>query len=116
MIAMIGALLAEGERGAESLEILISQIHPDLLADIVVTNMKHLPKNPPLLTAVTRQNGPPTSSSLVAPTMPNHGLTNTISSELPTTASSTNLQADLKRESRRVSLAYRCQNRHVRQL
>ncbi|PWA80799.1 hypothetical protein CTI12_AA192870 [Artemisia annua] len=101
MIAMIGALLAEGERGAESLEILISQIHPDLLADIVVTNMKHLPKNPPLLTTVTRQNGPPTSSSLGAPTMPNHVLTNTISSELPTTASSTNLQPDLKRESRR---------------
>lgn len=44
MIAMIGALLAEGERGAESLEILISNIHPDLLADIVITNMKNLPK------------------------------------------------------------------------
>ncbi|XP_057973385.1 uncharacterized protein LOC131161564 isoform X2 [Malania oleifera] len=49
MIAMIGALLAEGERGAESLEILISNIHPDLLADIVITNMKHLPKTPPPL-------------------------------------------------------------------
>ncbi|CAA2983276.1 symplekin isoform X1 [Olea europaea subsp. europaea] len=49
MIAMIGALIAEGERGVESLEILISNIHPDLLADIVITNMKHLPKNlPPL--------------------------------------------------------------------
>ncbi|XP_054788592.1 uncharacterized protein LOC129294336 isoform X2 [Prosopis cineraria] len=50
MIAMIGALLAEGERGAESLEILISKIHPDLLADIVITNMRHLPKTPPSLT------------------------------------------------------------------
>ncbi|XXG49019.1 hypothetical protein AAC387_Pa02g3314 [Persea americana] len=49
MITMIGALLAEGERGAESLEILISQIHPDLMADIVITSMKHLPKNPPSL-------------------------------------------------------------------
>ncbi|KAK6940297.1 Symplekin C-terminal [Dillenia turbinata] len=47
MIAMIGALLAEGERGAESLEILISKMHPDLLADIVITNMKYLPKIPP---------------------------------------------------------------------
>ncbi|KAG6591713.1 Symplekin, partial [Cucurbita argyrosperma subsp. sororia] len=47
MIAMIGALLAEGERGAESLEILISNIHPDLLSDIVITNMKNLPKAPP---------------------------------------------------------------------
>ncbi|KAF7817075.1 Symplekin isoform A [Senna tora] len=50
MIAMIGALLAEGERGADSLEILISKIHPDLLADIVITNMRHLPKSPPSLT------------------------------------------------------------------
>ncbi|GER40234.1 HEAT repeat-containing protein [Striga asiatica] len=46
MIAMIGALIAEGERGVESLEILISNIHADLLADIVITNMKHLPKDP----------------------------------------------------------------------
>ncbi|XP_020691290.1 uncharacterized protein LOC110105937 [Dendrobium catenatum] len=45
MIAMIGALLAEGERGSESLEILISNIHADLLADIVLETMKHLPKN-----------------------------------------------------------------------
>ncbi|XP_029129352.1 uncharacterized protein LOC109809450 isoform X2 [Cajanus cajan] len=52
MIAVIGALLAEGERGAESLEILISKIHPDLLADIVITNMKHLPKAPPSLVRV----------------------------------------------------------------
>ncbi|KAI5433912.1 hypothetical protein KIW84_020954 [Lathyrus oleraceus] len=33
MIAAIVALISEGERGAKSLEILISQIHPDLLAD-----------------------------------------------------------------------------------
>ncbi|XP_057851293.1 uncharacterized protein LOC131061569 [Cryptomeria japonica] len=47
MITMIGALLAEGERGAESLEILISKIHPDLLADIVIANMQYLPASPP---------------------------------------------------------------------
>ncbi|XP_022849590.1 uncharacterized protein LOC111371695 isoform X1 [Olea europaea var. sylvestris] len=47
MIAMIGALIAEGERGFESLEILISNIHPDLLAEIVITNMKHFPRNLP---------------------------------------------------------------------
>ncbi|KAK8913898.1 hypothetical protein KSP39_PZI023501 [Platanthera zijinensis] len=45
MIAMIGALLAEGDRGSESLEILISNIHADLLADIVLETMRHLPKN-----------------------------------------------------------------------
>ncbi|KAL8145384.1 hypothetical protein AgCh_003528 [Apium graveolens] len=62
MIGMIGALIAEGDRGAESLKILISNIHPEILADIVITNMKHLPKSPPPLTrlgslSATRQNG-----------------------------------------------------------
>ncbi|WMV27203.1 hypothetical protein MTR67_020588 [Solanum verrucosum] len=47
IINMIGALLAEGERGAKSLDILISELPPDVLADIVITNMKHLPKNNP---------------------------------------------------------------------
>lgn len=47
IINMIGALLAEGERGANSLDLLISELHPDVLADIVITNMKHLPKNNP---------------------------------------------------------------------
>ncbi|XP_068304402.1 uncharacterized protein [Pyrus communis] len=67
MIAVIGALIAEGERGAQSLEILISNIHPDLLADIVITNMRHLPKMPPPLTRlgnlpIPQQIGSPTSS------------------------------------------------------
>lgn len=51
MVSMIGALLAEGERGAASLEILISKLHPDMLADIVITSMKHLPSCPPTLTS-----------------------------------------------------------------
>ncbi|XP_068656465.1 uncharacterized protein [Aristolochia californica] len=51
MIMMIGALLAEGERGFQSLEILISTIQPDLMADIVIANMKHLPRSPPPLSA-----------------------------------------------------------------
>lgn len=46
MIVMVGALLAEGERGAESLDILISQMQADLLADMVIVNMKYLPKTP----------------------------------------------------------------------
>lgn len=76
MIAMIGALLAEGERGAESLEILISKIHPDLLADIVMANMKHLPKNPPPLASrlgnvpVASQMGSSSIPAHVAPTVP----------------------------------------------
>ncbi|XP_071714228.1 uncharacterized protein [Rutidosis leptorrhynchoides] len=93
MIAMIGALLAEGERGAESLEILISQIHPDVLADIVVTNMKHLPKNPPPLTK------PVTQSSQFAPTQ--QVTTNATSTPFSTTSTSVSLQADAKRDARR---------------
>ncbi|TXG52605.1 hypothetical protein EZV62_021774 [Acer yangbiense] len=86
MIAMIGALLAEGERGAESLEILISNIHPDLLADIVITNMRHLPKDPPPVTGlgtlpVTRQISSLNSPQVVAPSAP----TNTMQSPVLTT-------------------------------
>lgn len=51
MVSMIGALLAEGDRGAASLEILISKLHPDMLADIVITSMKHLPSTPATLTS-----------------------------------------------------------------
>ncbi|KAJ1284912.1 hypothetical protein BS78_03G241800 [Paspalum vaginatum] len=47
MIEMIGALLAEGERGAESLGILVSTVEADVMADIVIETMKHLPDNPP---------------------------------------------------------------------
>ncbi|XP_034199379.1 uncharacterized protein LOC117614614 isoform X5 [Prunus dulcis] len=64
MIAVIGALLGEGERGGESLEILISNIHPDLLADIVITNMRHLPKIPPPLTRLGNFPVPRQISSL----------------------------------------------------
>ncbi|KAM0023971.1 putative armadillo-like helical, symplekin, symplekin/Pta1 [Helianthus debilis subsp. tardiflorus] len=99
IISMIGALLAEGERGAESLEILISQIHPDLLADIVVTNMKHLPKNPPPLTKISSQQcGLSNTSSQVAPNIQSPVLTNAVSTSLSTTI---NLQTDPKRDSRR---------------
>ncbi|KAL6839865.1 hypothetical protein ACP4OV_029675 [Aristida adscensionis] len=51
MIEMIGALLAEGERGAESLGILVSTVEADVMADIVIETMKHLPEAPfPLAT------------------------------------------------------------------
>nr|GMD96462.1 Symplekin like [Ipomoea batatas] len=55
MISMIGALISEGERGVESLEILIAKIPPDVMADIVITNMRHLPRNPPSFTKFDTQ-------------------------------------------------------------
>ncbi|XVE95126.1 hypothetical protein REPUB_Repub02eG0069500 [Reevesia pubescens] len=119
MIAMIGALLAEGERGAESLEILISKIHPDLLADIVITNMRHLPKSPPPLTRlgtspITQQsvyvNSP---AQVVPPPAPTNLLHSPVSTApLPFTSTATtsssisdtstvNFAADSKRDPRR---------------
>ncbi|CAL0305619.1 unnamed protein product [Lupinus luteus] len=98
MIALIGALLAEGERGAESLEILISKIHPDLLADIVITNMKHLPATPPPLARlgnlpVTRLVGSQVSQSQViaasAPINSVESLAVTSQAPIPSTTSTT---------------------------
>ncbi|XP_038715711.1 uncharacterized protein LOC120009269 isoform X2 [Tripterygium wilfordii] len=120
MIAMIGALLAEGERGAESLEILISNIHPDLLADIVITNMRHLPKTPPPVTQlgslhITQQNGSQSSSAqVVAQSVSANSVqspvptaqvpfssVSTISSSLSETSAVNNFPADSKRDPRR---------------
>ncbi|XVF39705.1 hypothetical protein PTKIN_Ptkin01aG0054500 [Pterospermum kingtungense] len=119
MIAMIGALLAEGERGAESLEILISKIHPDLLADIVITNMRHLPKSHPPLTRlgtlpITQQAGyvniqpqvvpPPSTNSLHSPVSTAQlpfAATATASSSISDTSAVNNFAADAKRDPRR---------------
>lgn len=119
MIAIIGALLAEGERGEGSLEFLLSNIQSDLLADIVITNMKHLPKAPPPLTRVgnfpvTRQTGPPSNQAqLVAPNDPTSAQSSVPTQQIPfssATAISTslsdlttvnNLPMDSRRDPRR---------------
>ncbi|CAI9775880.1 unnamed protein product [Fraxinus pennsylvanica] len=120
MIAMIGALIAEGERGVDSLEILISNIHPDLLADIVITNMKHFPRNPPPFPPTTfgnlpfnRQSDSPSLSQGVASNgsmsmqilglaaqlpVSSSGMISLPSSDMPT---SSNLPSDSKRDPRR---------------
>ncbi|XP_039055422.1 uncharacterized protein LOC120198113 isoform X2 [Hibiscus syriacus] len=119
MIAMIGALLAEGERGAESLEILISKIHPDLLAEIVITNMRHLPKSPPPLSKVgtlpTTQQAISVNSrvQVVPPPVPTNLHPPVSTPQLPVTSAATtgssisdtstvnNFAADSKRDPRR---------------
>ncbi|PPR83126.1 hypothetical protein GOBAR_AA37589 [Gossypium barbadense] len=98
MISMAGALLAEGEgereRGAESLEILISKIHSDLLADIVITNMSHLPKSPPPLTSfgtllITKQTDYVNSvTQAVQPPGPTNSLDAPVA-QLPSTSAAT---------------------------
>lgn len=119
MIAMIGALIAEGERGVESLELLVSNIHPDLLADIVITNMRHLPKNPPPLTRVsTSQQGDYIGSQDATPFGSTNlatqdigaqgpvGSSNVTSSSFLDVSASNNLPSDSKRDPRRVSLIF----------
>lgn len=123
MIVMIGALLAEGERGAKSLEILITKMHPDMLADIVITNMKHFSKVSPTLTRLgTSQATPPVgsvsfASQISAPSetanflqsqvpigqlpYPSASATSTSLSDATTAAS--NLLAESRRDTRRVS-------------
>lgn len=45
LVAMFGALVAQGEKAIGSLEILISSISSDLLADVVMANMDNIPPN-----------------------------------------------------------------------
>ncbi|MCD9558829.1 hypothetical protein HAX54_016455 [Datura stramonium] len=119
MIGMIGALLAEGERGANSLEVLISEIPPDLLADVVITNMEHLPKNPPPLARLgslplARASDSTNLSQIMAPIDSSPGqqvwvpgsqtpisLSTATTSSLPEIPTSASLPLDSKRDPRR---------------
>lgn len=119
IIGMIGAFLAEGERGVQSLEILISELHPDLLADIVMTNMKHLPKIPPPSAPVGSSSLARTSDStnlsqIMAPIDSSVGqqawvpgsqmlssVSTTTSSSFPEMPTSASLPLDSKRDPRR---------------
>lgn len=47
LVGMFGALVAQGEKAAKSLEILISSISSDLLAEVVMANIKYLPPSCP---------------------------------------------------------------------
>ncbi|GMH26513.1 hypothetical protein Nepgr_028356 [Nepenthes gracilis] len=47
LVALFGALVAQGEKAAGSLEILTASISADLLAEVVIANMIHLPSSCP---------------------------------------------------------------------
>ncbi|KAM7467970.1 hypothetical protein LguiB_015532 [Lonicera macranthoides] len=47
LVAMFGALVAQGDKAAGSLEILVSSISSDLLAEVVMANIRHLPPTRP---------------------------------------------------------------------
>ncbi|KAJ6810795.1 uncharacterized protein M6B38_104700 [Iris pallida] len=123
MIKAIGALLAAGERGRDSIAILILNTQADLMADIVIETMKHLPKDPGDLSGRNGNLGPnsqtyPSSvSSQNGPSVPttSFGKVSTLSSEHPSTAvtssgistaasdvpSGSSLLPDVKRDPRR---------------
>ncbi|XP_074592745.1 uncharacterized protein LOC141848595 [Curcuma longa] len=120
MISMIGALLAEGKRGAESLELLVSNIHADLMADIVIETMKHLPKNL-MVVSVWHNNAPlneeipsssfssqvvpiTTSVSVPIPSLLPELASNAVGSNgvgTPDTSPVSNLAAEVRRDPRR---------------
>ncbi|XP_015697301.2 uncharacterized protein LOC102714049 isoform X2 [Oryza brachyantha] len=83
MIEMIGALLAEGERGAESLGILISTVEADVMADIVIETMKHLPETSILLaTSNGQQQKNQSSSSPLTENLPSNSHSLSYSTQL----------------------------------
>ncbi|XP_074263726.1 uncharacterized protein LOC141586415 [Silene latifolia] len=116
MIVVIAALLAQGDKASDSVDLLISRIHPDLLADIVMSNMKHLPKTPPAAkqgsvplngqsnsaASVVRGAAPelPVSPSVVTPQGP-IPTTSILGTSLPDSSSSASLPADSRRDPRR---------------
>lgn len=57
---MFAALAAQGDRAAGSLQILSSSIATDLLAEVVMVNMQHLPVSRP----EADQQQPPSTSQL----------------------------------------------------
>ncbi|KAL1059861.1 hypothetical protein V6Z11_1Z001100 [Gossypium hirsutum] len=116
-LTAVEQMISMAERGAESLEILISKIHSDLLADIVITNMSHLPKSPPPLTSfgtllITKQTDYVNSvTQAVQPPGPTNSLDAPVA-QLPSTSAATtsssisdisivNIAAETKRDPRR---------------
>ncbi|CAN6200376.1 unnamed protein product [Urochloa humidicola] len=68
LIGMFAALAAQGDRAAESLQILSSSIASDLLAEVVMVNMQHIPTSLPevdqqQLASTSSGDGIPFSSS-----------------------------------------------------
>lgn len=47
LVGMFGALVAQGNKAAKSLEVLISSISSDLLAEVVIANIRYLPPSCP---------------------------------------------------------------------
>ncbi|KAF0908600.1 hypothetical protein E2562_026648 [Oryza meyeriana var. granulata] len=64
LVSMFAALAAQGDRAAGSLQILSSSIAADLLAEVVMVSMQHLPVSRP---EVDQQQSPSTSQSFGAP-------------------------------------------------
>lgn len=71
LVSMFAALAAQGDRAAGSLQILSSSIAADLLAEVVMVNMQHLPVSHPEVDqqqspSAGQPSGAPSSSLLSA--------------------------------------------------
>ncbi|XP_020578838.1 uncharacterized protein LOC110023662 isoform X2 [Phalaenopsis equestris] len=63
LVGMFGALVAQGKKASEPLEILISSISSDLLAEVVMANMRYLPSLSPKADEEDESNHPISSVS-----------------------------------------------------
>lgn len=65
LVGTFGALVAQGDKAVQLLDILISSISSDLLAEVVMTNMRHLPPSYPKIDNEQEENGMGLDSSMV---------------------------------------------------
>lgn len=101
MIAMIGALVAKGERAAASIEILITSLPADMLADVVIENMKNLPPTAPAIPSSANASGTSETQSNISG--PSKAEATTTMSSVSTAEPSPTVQAtsDHRRDPRR---------------
>lgn len=88
LVAMIGAIAAQGDRAVESLEILASNIPSNLLAEVVIANIHNLPSTRPSSDDDEHQLGPEASQlsaiSALSQIMPSFNVISQVMT-LPTT-------------------------------
>ncbi|CAA7398192.1 unnamed protein product [Spirodela intermedia] len=65
LVGTFGALVAQGDKAVQLLDILISSISSDLLAEVVMTNMRHLPPSCPKIDNEQEENDIGLDSSMV---------------------------------------------------
>ncbi|XP_077217666.1 HEAT repeat-containing protein isoform X2 [Tasmannia lanceolata] len=102
LVALFGALVAQGDKAVGSLDILISSISSDLLAEVVMANMRYLPHTRPIVEEEEKLISMG-SSSIMPPTSLESGFLS-LSSAFPQIASLLALQPSVSHDTRDVHL------------